>query len=49
MSEKIVKYPCTICEKRCGSDAIRCSYCDGWVHRKCVPMDAALMKQWKRH
>ena len=31
------KFPCSICEKNCNNnqDAIFCTHCEGWVHRKC--------------
>ena len=29
------KYPCSICDKNCMVDAIFCTHCNKWVHRKC--------------
>ena len=34
---KSVKFPCSICDKNCNinQEAIFCSFCEHWVHRKC--------------
>ena len=34
------KFPCSICDKNCNSnqDAIFCTHCTSWVHRKCNAM-----------
>jgi hypothetical protein len=29
------KFPCSICAKGVGSNSIRCSKCEKWVHKKC--------------
>ena len=32
---RTAKYPCFICDKNCMVDAIFCTHCNKWVHRKC--------------
>ena len=32
---RTVKYPCSVCDKNCMVDAIFCTHCNKWVHRKC--------------
>ena len=37
---RTAKFPCSICDKNCNSnqDAIFCTHCASWVHRKCNAM-----------
>ena len=34
---KYAKFPCSVCDKNCNinQEAIFCSHCEHWVHRKC--------------
>ena len=44
------KYPCGHCSKKVISDAILCSNCNIWFHRKCIPsMTKANLTFWRKH
>ena len=45
------KYPCgrEDCSKNVKNDAIFCSNCDKWFHRKCTPMTKANLLFWAKH
>ena len=34
---RAAKFPCSVCDKNCNinQEAIFCTHCDQWVHRKC--------------
>jgi hypothetical protein len=36
------KWPCAVCAKGVGSNSIRCTSCEGWVHRKCTGVKGPL-------
>ena len=41
----ITDYPCSICHKYVLIDAIECSICALWVHRKCAKLTKVQLKQ----
>jgi len=36
------KYPCGVCSKGVGSNSIRCTSCNAWIHKKCSGITAKL-------
>ncbi|XP_076439297.1 uncharacterized protein LOC143278151 [Babylonia areolata] len=42
------RYPCTTCGTHCGvnNSSVKCSTCQGWVHRRCVPLTYETMEHW---
>ena len=43
--EKIGKYPCAVCGKNVGVNSILCTYCHGWVHKRCSGVKGSLSRE----
>ena len=42
--ERLETLPCTVCGKGVGSISIRCTRCNGWVHKRCSGVKGSLVR-----
>ena len=44
VTQKAVRWPCGVCGRGVGNNAIPCTSCQKWVHRKCSGIKGCMYK-----
>ena len=44
VTQKVVKWTCSVCSRVLGNNSIQCTSCQKWVHRKCRDIRVACTK-----
>jgi len=44
VTQKAVRWPCSVCGRGVGNNSIQCTSCKKWVHRKCSGIKVACTK-----
>jgi len=47
VTQKAVRWPCSVCGRGIGNNSIQCTSCQKWVHRKCSSMKGSMYKVMK--
>jgi len=44
VKQKAVRWPCGVCSKGVGSNSLKCTSCQKWVHKKCSGIKGSMSK-----